>query len=873
MRYDQIISENLLTPSLGPIVFGNDPRIRDFITLGTPSDVAQTAYYTCIMYANLIQMYYIAKARDIGTTIDNISLPDHVCKIIKQFWLCSNDTDWRSGELVFSFLIDASADSIVMGDNAKDIIAKARNAYAHSKVNYKIDSEFTYDDLKSLLKNFKLFASTEFKNNEFIINLHNKIYHIQAQPFVFFLEQGRLSSVENSNAVCHLLSSVKKGDKNYEIFVVVSEINSLGKTGRKRDICCQIEPDGNLDLIFRAIGISAKWFETEEYLGDYTFLNNLIESSKIAIKKYFNTIMQYVSPKKDMSNEIFSLFADTSIFFKLSNNNGKPIYLGNNDESLSGFLFELFINYGVTNALTALLFSPNERNGQLLFDCYLFAFVQSGCISKEEAENYSIECAQLISSRTTRLNKIMDSSSAGFARRQREIESEWRTYFILRAAGIKNEKLFTDVGSIISIDDYFEMIRNPRASLYESLQSNLTFLNAFYGALLKNSSKLNYAKFVRDFKMIKSTLITENHDNRSLMKVFLNLINESIGNKIINDILGRQRICNPDEFEDYMQTIINELNKQQENFTSYSTPNSTFSSDDRVFISYSHDDYELVSTIVEKLKVNNLKVYFDKENFYGGDDWREKATREILDSHCKAMLVFVSKSSIKKSTVRYELTCIKNENKPIIPINLEPEPIKNYLTDAMVDLQNPDTATIARDVYDFLPASLLYINAVEQDKSGNKILSSCIDKIKHDLFKTVERHYSTEYHIHSKAFSPLELAVANLYAYLKTGKYNYYDNEDAIFKIFSNENRDLSKCIYPLIASVKEKQIRRDNITLLGYELMSGKKSSSNQSKYILTSRKLKADDYYCIPKSRFVGENCQWMVEPLLIRDDDLAD
>ena len=112
-----------------------------------------------------------------------------------------------------------------------------------------------------------------------------------------------------------------------------------------------------------------------------------------------------------------------------------------------------------------------------------------------------------------------------------------------------------------------------------------------------------------------------------------------------------------------------------------------------------------------------------------------------------------------------------------------------------------------------------------------------------------------------------------MYAFFKTGKYLIYDNNEALSDVFSSSTKDLSKCVYPLIASVKEKQIRRDNIALLGYELSAGKKYASSDTKYILTSRKLKADDYYCIPKSRFVGDNCQWMVEPLLIRGDDISE
>ena len=111
MRYDEIISEGLVSPSIGPVLFGYDEIMRDVVTFSTPSDVIQRAYYTCLVYADMIQMYYISKARDAGKKIDEIGLADKTSKIIKEFWNCEKSVNWSKGDLVFSFLMDATADT------------------------------------------------------------------------------------------------------------------------------------------------------------------------------------------------------------------------------------------------------------------------------------------------------------------------------------------------------------------------------------------------------------------------------------------------------------------------------------------------------------------------------------------------------------------------------------------------------------------------------------------------------------------------------------------------------------------------------------------------------------------------------------------
>lgn len=870
--YDNFLSKKYFSPSVGPILFGKSRSLRDFIILGTPSDSVQVAYTTCLTFASFIQMYYISKARNNGTTISTINLDETVSDRIRRFWNCDGDVDFSDSQL-FSFLISASSDRNIMSPDAKSQIIKVRTCYSAYKNNYKAGGAYDYSDLEKLLDSFILLRDITFENGYFNISKDNTVYSIKSEPFIFFLDRGTVGNYEDPSTTCNILTSVKKGDRNHEIFVVAEEINSLNSSGKKREICCQIEQEGNLDIIFHSVGVSSKWYDTEGYLGDYTFLNNLIDCSKIAAKKYFSKIKGYISPVQDMFSEIVNLFEGTELYDKLTSSHEKQVFINDESESFGNFLFEVFINYGVCNTLTALLFNENEETGLQLFDSYMSAFEDKNIISHDEKISYMESCRNCIDQRAAKLTSVLDKNSKGFKHRQREIEAEWRTYFILHAAGIKNERLFADVESILSIDDYFDMIKNPQASLEDSLKNVLTFLSSFYSALLNNYSKINYSKFARDFKSKKKEILSSSPTVKSMLDTFLEVVRSSVNNKVLYNVTNRQRVCIPEHFEDYAQSIKEELEKQKEMDEFNASAKVTLNQGDRVFISYSHDDKPTVDKIVRLLKDANLNVYYDTDKFYGGANWKEKATKEIQSSECKVMLAFTSKSSIKKEAVEFELSCMSREKKPIIPVNLEIEPINDYLTIAKYDYnKDKNGATIAGKIASILPDSLIFLSAKDVSDKNKEFKPD----IAEDIVKSVNEainDYKKEFRVHSKGFSPLELAVANLYAFLKTSDYKRYNSAEELSAVFESEENDLSKCIYPLIASVKETQIRRDNITLLGYELIAGKNRTYKNINYILTSRKLKADDYYCLPKCRYVGNKCQWMVEPLLIRSDDLAE
>ena len=89
-----------------------------------------------------------------------------------------------------------------------------------------------------------------------------------------------------------------------------------------------------------------------------------------------------------------------------------------------------------------------------------------------------------------------------------------------------------------------------------------------------------------------------------------------------------------------------------------------------VFISYSSDDYNVVEWIVEQLKNNGIRVWFDKKEVIGGDKFSEKITKAIKDS--TVVVFFSSKASNNVSKwVCNEIAIAHQYDKVIIPVRLD----------------------------------------------------------------------------------------------------------------------------------------------------------------------------------------------------------
>lgn len=87
-----------------------------------------------------------------------------------------------------------------------------------------------------------------------------------------------------------------------------------------------------------------------------------------------------------------------------------------------------------------------------------------------------------------------------------------------------------------------------------------------------------------------------------------------------------------------------------------------------VFISYSHNDTNIVYDILRDMSKLGLNYWYDKE-LKTGSEWTEELGEKILN--CEMIMVMLSNSAILSRNVRNEITMALNHKKQILPIFLE----------------------------------------------------------------------------------------------------------------------------------------------------------------------------------------------------------
>lgn len=88
-----------------------------------------------------------------------------------------------------------------------------------------------------------------------------------------------------------------------------------------------------------------------------------------------------------------------------------------------------------------------------------------------------------------------------------------------------------------------------------------------------------------------------------------------------------------------------------------------------VFVSYAHDDAEVVYTELRWLKQVGFNIWYD-EGIKAGTEWREELAQAI--QNCAALLFYVSPGSVNSSHCIRELNFALDEGKPHLAVHLEP---------------------------------------------------------------------------------------------------------------------------------------------------------------------------------------------------------
>ena len=866
MVYNEILSKGLVTKSLADVVFGEDEmELMQKFFLVERMDVA---YNVSMFYTAILQAYGIGRLIKNGVTLSESGYPIEFINRIKEVWV--SDATNKSGkvstneerkEKFFSFVY-------VGYELVKDVNERRRFHNAYKPVSEKFkkhgnnrnETLLRDEGFLEYLQTLPLLRTTDIdlENNKFIFH-PNEIYgndetfEIDCRPFL------NVKVNEDGEKDIYVTSAVKKGDDNGVLvfnYVLLNCMDSRLRTFRE-DV--RISQNETMRMICKFLEIKTDWYPVEEYWCDLAFIQRLAEVTQNAIFDYSNKSIAK-NHKGTIKKEMAKLFLDSDITADIERK--EDILVDEVKKTIIGF----YINYGIFKTTYALFLDhPDDLYGCEIFELFIKHLREMNNIT-ENIDLYIADCDCKIDEHLVRLKSAgANEDSFQFKNRSREIKAEWRAFTVLKIAGVRADNLFLDREAIYSIDDYYDMFKNASIPLEDNLRAVLSLLNEVYGALLMNSESFDDKKFYSDIKRLRKE--NKNKSFEQLYNDFESIIERSEGHPCTNRFLGRSEICCLERIQGLKNDVIEAVKNCQDR--SYSS----ILSKKYVFISYTHSDEDKVMSIVDTLKRNGINVFIDRERFEKGYDWRIAAQRGINDPDCVGVLAFLSPNSIRSEAVAFEI---------------EHGYVKRFDPQWHPDLvgRKRDNFVLAVNIYDTsdmgAEKGFLCQEAHNENESASKIYSYIhgdvicykskkeggIDELVNDMKERIGRQ-SSDY-ICVNDYSEKELDVANFFAVLKYGTNAVYQEKENVDKYFygrSVNSPSIIRCIYPIIASMKEAKIKRDNITMLGYEMVGGGGNLNNSTKYILTSKPLmNPDDYYCLPNYQTASDDCSWMADPFLI-------
>ena len=881
LTVQRLIDENLISPSMSDILFSSDDLKRTS-HLRREMLIA-TSYRICEIYAALVHAYVVGKAIYLGTTVDNLPYK-HVAPKILDFW-DTNISKKFNDMAPLSFLFDAMRDKEPdwFTSDAESILREVRNIYGQYSHGVPSGNKEKKDDLysvtpqmlKRLLQALPLFKTTvvDEENLKFIFLDKKDEFSIKCMPFVgYWNEEKKIVVGRDTDYVdlteeppneAYVLVGVKKGRDEMHL-----RFEILVLDGRRDDelqlVTKTVQNSLNseyLRMVCAAVKHPIEWSPVKHTKCDLSFLKTLTEAVSRTLISFWNSEEVYIQPGMiTVESHLRKMFIGSELQNAIDEN------VKIREEDLVNVFYELFINYGIFKTMYALFLDlGNWQYGEKLFDAY-FESLKEAVLTEDSVINYKAECNECIADHLRKLVAVIpETSPKALKSRKRAIFAEWRAYYALKAAGLHADKLFTEQESIQSIDDYYYMIKNSSTQLTDDLHEVMTVLIGFYEALLSASIPFDEDKFYKDMWNAR-----ENVSDRpisELLDSFKNVVIRSEkDNESLEQYAGRNRVCDPTLLEKVLAPVRKCLKMSK------TTQALQSNGKDQIFISYAHSDTKAVERYIKSWTDQRLPIFQDKNRFKAGDDWLARAKEFIHSPDCKVVVVFLSENSVISDAVAEEIeaaaasagnkyTSDNNKDRFIIPINLCTErSVQDYLHHRLkFDSKNGGfprneegaARRIAKVITEYKLQKELY-------DARDQILKEINDRL------TVECDGALD--CDQKQYNDLEYSVALLYAFLKFGDEFQGCRKEEIDEIFKTKRVNGKTCIFPLVTAVKETKIKRDNITLMGYEIIGNKESEATTTNYILSADHLRQDDYYCLPHSRTTAPDCSWMVEPFLI-------
>jgi len=89
-----------------------------------------------------------------------------------------------------------------------------------------------------------------------------------------------------------------------------------------------------------------------------------------------------------------------------------------------------------------------------------------------------------------------------------------------------------------------------------------------------------------------------------------------------------------------------------------------------VFVSYARKDSDLVLPLIDDLQSRGIRAWFDRTGIAGGIPWMTKIVDQIVEA--KVILLVGTANAFASDNVTREITIARDENKPILPLFIEP---------------------------------------------------------------------------------------------------------------------------------------------------------------------------------------------------------
>lgn len=231
--------------------------------------------------------------------------------------------------------------------------------------------------------------------------------------------------------------------------------------------------------------------------------------------------------------------------------------------------------------------------------------------------------------------------------------------YIYRFAGDRTFCIYGDTLNCID-DDNLRFITDSKNGLIKSATENYTTVYAFLLSLqllvVKNDIEDEDIEY-----LINSPSRLSNEDN---IREFYDKCLYNNGwhlKESISDLKNRIKIMGGNPVKKWIKRW---QNRPEINANRY------FGKEPYVFISYAHNDKDIIYPIIKKLQDNGIRVWYDKR-IEAGDEWPEEIGWNIID--CSLFIIMLSESAVLSINVRNELTMASGQTKDLFGVNIEPE--------------------------------------------------------------------------------------------------------------------------------------------------------------------------------------------------------